>query len=1039
MRKKMQGKKWLSILLVVMMLVSLMPTAAFADDEVASNSVEVTEGTLLTETTITEDEAANQDATVTEPIISTDSDENDESKSDTNILDTDLTDEDATDEPESGIEPDESTTVSDKAQISMFKAVQMKEQLPAKMVTLNISSQGRRTYGDENAPDNAAYKGNISYSYEYNGESVTGDAVLLYDGSDNGLNVYDYQISVPEDLKQITLTASGTTYEFDGKAVTTEFLLWGVPEKAGSSLQHEKLSDNATYTVDLQELNNGKGDYIFRLEVVFAPQTEKADKALYAYGHVFNVDGKSVIFDKDGQPVEEPIEVEVDTEDNVTLSALQKMPKGYEDYELSYISVANAQGEFVEKLNEGEQEVTITPAFDSNMAVTATFVYEKQKQPEGKNAQFFIRKDNSMIPVENGKTQYPKSGYTNHHLMYGTVTGSANVNNVEIALDQYTVDALQNQFKLVDEAIISRPDEKTINQALQKSGLDMTYDPDKQIVLWYVVKSVNDSCKFHVDGVILDKDAVYYKLHYEANTGDPAIDAVIDVPKDEMCKAGDSVQVDQGSHMQRNGYVFKGWALDKAGQEPITEQTILMDSAKTLYAIWEKKPAVTILTYYDGALKHHSPVETKEIGTNFNFDNIKDEVEYNRAQYKLAYVGYMIGENAEAVDKNNTELTPGSEAITLESGNTYQIHVYYERIPQGNLTVVHQMTYKDKAGHVVGEPIVLKQNSSLQKVGSEFKAADLILADYANYYVSADPETVTIQEGLNQMTLKYEKTVDVSVESPLLIHHYQTIVNGVIAEEKVVEETIQSVQGQPFKTGDSIFIKDHAREKDGYKMTSTSCDGTEGFLTLGLESTANKADIYYQKEVAEWTVKYIDEAEVSIAEDLTGRIAPDAEITEDLVLGGTAIKKNITEYTYKTMRIDADDHVIYMIYKVKETTGPVNPGEDVTPGGDGGNTPGGDGGSTSGGGDNNGGSGNTETVIPDNNTPLAPNAPTTPDNTVVVPAEVVIDENEVPLSESPKENSDNPKTGTAQAKDLSALALLLAAGALGIEFKRKKA
>ena len=38
-----------------------------------------------------------------------------------------------------------------------------------------------------------------------------------------------------------------------------------------------------------------------------------------------------------------------------------------------------------------------------------------------------------------------------------------------------------------------------------------------------------------------------------------------------------------------------------------------------------------------------------------------------------------------------------------------------------------------------------------------------------------------------------------------------------------------------------------------------------------------------------------------------------------------------------------------------------------------------------------------------------------------------------------EENSDNPKTGTAQAKDLSALALLLAAGALGIEFKRKKA
>ena len=90
------------------------------------------------------------------------------------------------------------------------------------------------------------------------------------------------------------------------------------------------------------------------------------------------------------------------------------------------------------------------------------------------------------------------------------------------------------------------------------------------------------------------------------------------------------------------------------------------------------------------------------------------------------------------------------------------------------------------------------------------------------------------------------------------------------------------------------------------------------------------------------------------------------------------------------MRIDAKNHVITLIYKVKETTGPVNPGEDVTPGGDGGNSgggDGGDGGNISGGGDNNGGSGNTETLIPDNNTPLAPNAPTVPENTVVVPAE----------------------------------------------------
>lgn len=77
---------------------------------------------------------------------------------------------------------------------------------------------------------------------------------------------------------------------------------------------------------------------------------------------------------------------------------------------------------------------------------------------------------------------------------------------------------------------------------------------------------------------------------------------------------------------------------------------------------------------------------------------------------------------------------------------------------------------------------------------------------------------------------------------------------------------------------------------------------------------------------------------------------------------------------------------------------------------------------------------NRPVVIPDVKVPLA-ETPAVP--VVEVPAEVIIPDEDVPLAETPV--TDNPKTGTAQAKDLSALALLLAAGALGIEFKRKKA
>ena len=73
-------------------------------------------------------------------------------------------------------------------------------------------------------------------------------------------------------------------------------------------------------------------------------------------------------------------------------------------------------------------------------------------------------------------------------------------------------------------------------------------------------------------------------------------------------------------------------------------------------------------------------------------------------------------------------------------------------------------------------------------------------------------------------------------------------------------------------------------------------------------------------------------------------------------------------------------------------------------------------------------------VIPDVHVPLA-EIPAVP--MVEVPAEVIIPDEEAPLAETPI--TDNPKTGQAEARDLSAIALLLAAGALGIELKRKKA
>ena len=75
------------------------------------------------------------------------------------------------------------------------------------------------------------------------------------------------------------------------------------------------------------------------------------------------------------------------------------------------------------------------------------------------------------------------------------------------------------------------------------------------------------------------------------------------------------------------------------------------------------------------------------------------------------------------------------------------------------------------------------------------------------------------------------------------------------------------------------------------------------------------------------------------------------------------------------------------------------------------------------------------TVIPEITVPLAelPEAPV-----VEAPAEVIIPEEAVPLAEIPTPVTDNPKTGQSGQGWLLSL-LLMAAGALGLECKRKKA
>ena len=133
-----------------------------------------------------------------------------------------------------------------------------------------------------------------------------------------------------------------------------------------------------------------------------------------------------------------------------------------------------------------------------------------------RQTQFFIRKDNTIIPQENGKTQYPNPGYTPRGWFYGTVTGTANIDNPNLETKLYSVEELQALFAPVQQVIEKAPTAEEIAKTLSDKKAQVSFDPDNQVILWYVAKvPKNDaSCRYHVDGVILNQDAQYATLQY---------------------------------------------------------------------------------------------------------------------------------------------------------------------------------------------------------------------------------------------------------------------------------------------------------------------------------------------------------------------------------------------------------------------------------------------------------------------------------------------------------------------------------------------
>ena len=218
---------------------------------------------------------------------------------------------------------------------------------------------------------------------------------------------------------------------------------------------------------------------------------------------------------------------------------------------------------------------------------------------KGQNAWFFIRNDGT-IPYENGTTGYLAAQYSPEHPSSGTgagmLTGTiASASEVHVDFNSshvgsYTAAELKNTFSAVSSHILSAPTDEQIKAVV--SG----YDPAEQEVLWYVVKNHDGGHQggcpnWHVDGVIIDKDAEYVSLDYNKNT-----DATVgNMPASATTEKGNQLTV--GGAPAWEGHDFLGWNTRADGQGTwyYPNGKITMTESVTLYAIWkDARPSLTI-------------------------------------------------------------------------------------------------------------------------------------------------------------------------------------------------------------------------------------------------------------------------------------------------------------------------------------------------------------------------------------------------------------------------------------------------------------
>ena len=299
-------------------------------------------------------------------------------------------------------------------------------------------------------------------------------------------------------------------------------------------------------------------------------------------------------------------------------------------------------------------------------------IWAKNNATGDVKAEYFIRIDGDIPFEPDANIGEGGKGY----LPGGCTTGMKGTVEQRVAIN--------NNISLVAANVgDGAPSPETIQSAINAwnsshPSQQVSFDPETQQVIWYVIKKCTDGNsghEYHVDGIIVDKAS--YVLSYDPNGG------AGNVPTGKSYREGEEVTVDFSRIPTRAGYEFLGWGEDRNATTPTyaaggTQSLTMPDHNVTLYAIWREKGAVKYTYKADPAAGGNVSKESESVrpdtgdakgSTASANPGYKFDGWYNSEGEKIT------NENAAAnnvrLDEGGAKLVPQKNAEEVYEGGTF--------------------------------------------------------------------------------------------------------------------------------------------------------------------------------------------------------------------------------------------------------------------------------------------------------------------------------------------------------------------------------